>query len=96
MNEHKIPKGFTRCSACGEYNGVANMKDLNWEGSAFEEAEESEECFSVTCLCHGIPCPKCKKNKIHRPISNSYDEKSNSGWHYPLVFGHETLRRMSE
>ena len=75
----KVPEGLVKCEICGEYKGKVQEKYLNWEGSyRKEESEESEEYLGVSCLCDGIPCPKCKKNKIHRPISNSYDEESNS------------------
>jgi len=42
---------------------------------------------SVSCLCDGIICPKCHINKMHRPISNYYDEKTNKIWHSPWFMG---------
>ncbi len=83
QNVYKIPEGLYRCKQCGEYKGEAMKKDLNWEGGLNEEAEKNEEYINVSCLCDGILCHKCKKNKIRRPISNSYDEESNSIWHTP-------------
>ena len=63
-------------------------KDLNWDNYFNkEEVEKSEEYLGVSCLCDGILCPKCKKNKIHRPISNSYDEKDNDIVHHPYFTG---------
>lgn len=85
---NKIPSGLNKCERCGEYRGEVMKKDLNWEGYYDKEnAEKSEELIGVTCLCDGILCPKCKKNKIHRPISNSYDEESNEVWHNPWFGG---------
>jgi|SRR3990167_9247264 len=84
----KVPDGLIKCEVCGEYKGRGKKKDLSWEGSAHKEnAEKSEEYFSVSCLCDGMPCPKCKKNKINRPISNSYDEESNTIGHWPWFQG---------
>ena len=83
-----IPEGLVRCEVCGEYRGKVMYKDLNWEGSFDKEnKEKSEECLGVSCLCEGILCAKCKKNKIHRPISNSYNEEDNSIGHWPYFSG---------
>lgn len=85
---HKIPKGLYRCEKCGEYRGEVMQKDLNWDGSFDKaEAEKSEEYLGVSCLCDGILCGECKKNKIHRPISNSYDVAENKIWHNPYFSG---------
>ncbi|HEY4513563.1 MAG TPA: hypothetical protein VJH06_03565 [Candidatus Paceibacterota bacterium] len=70
----KIPEGLIKCGACGEY-----------KGKVIEDDEEGY--IGVSCLCDGIPCPKCKINKIHRPISNSYDEINNSIGHWPYFSG---------
>ena len=69
----KIPKGLYKCEKCGEYRG--------------EVKEKGKEYLTVSCLCDGILCPKCKKNKIHRPISNSYDERGNDILHHPYFTG---------
>lgn len=66
---HKIPKGLRKCGECGEYKGQMIEKD--------------EELITISCLCEGILCTKCRKNKVHRPISNYYDKESNSIWHVP-------------
>ena len=90
LRGHKalVPKGLNKCEQCGEYKGEVMEKDLNWEGSFHKErAEKSEEYLGVSCLCEGILCPKCKKNKIHRPISNSYDPETNQIWHYAYFTG---------
>lgn len=70
----KIPEGLIKCGACGEY-----------KGKVIEDNEE--EFISVSCICDGILCSGCKKNKIHRPISNSYDEKNNDIGHWPWFTG---------
>lgn len=46
-------------------------------------ARDPKMLITVLCLCHGIQCSCCKKNKIHRPGSNSYDEKTNDTAHWP-------------
>ena len=52
-----------------------------------ENKEKSAQHLTVSCLCDGILCSKCKKNKIHRPISNYYDPKENRIWHVPYFGG---------
>jgi|SRR3989344_2021737 len=83
-----VPKGLYKCEKCGEYKGSVMEKDLNWDDS-FNKAgvEKSEKHLTVSCLCDGILCPICKKNKIHRPISNSYDPETNQIWHHPYFTG---------
>jgi hypothetical protein len=89
MNETiKIPEGLYKCEKCGEYKGRVKKKDLNWDDSSFKvETEKGEEYLTVSCLCDGILCSKCKKNKIHRPISNSYCEESNTIEHWSWLTG---------
>mgnify|MGYP001580801400 CR=1 FL=1 len=83
-----IPAGLSKCGECGEYKGKVIEKDLNWEDSFHKErAEKSEEYLGVSCLCDGILCRACNKNKIHRPISNTYDVATNQIWHYPYFQG---------
>lgn len=89
--ENKIPEGFIKCEVCGEYNGATKMKNLNWGDSPTKSS--SEEYISVSCLCYGIPCHKCKKNKINLPISNSYYPEDNTVWHHPSFTG---MRACSE
>ena len=83
-----VPKGLHKCEKCGEYKGTVMEKDLNWNDSFNKaESEKSEEYLTVSCLCDGTLCRKCKKNKIHRPISNSYDAGTNKIWHHPYFSG---------
>lgn len=90
MGKNKIPEGFHKCEVCDEYTGKTKMKNLNWENCfdfEREEREKSEEYISVSCLCEGIICKACGKNKIHRPISNSYEEETNSIGHWSYLSG---------
>jgi hypothetical protein len=84
-NRPDFDKYFSKCEKCGEYNGRVKNKDLNWEG--FFHKDEEEKYTTLSCLCKGILCPRCKKNKIHRPISNSYDPKNNTIGHWPWFTG---------
>ena len=87
-DNNKIPDGLYRCEKCGEYKGRVMAKDLNWDDNAIKETKkESEEYIDVSCLCEGILYPKCKTNKIHRPISNSYYEESNTIGRWPYFTG---------
>jgi len=45
-----------------------------------------EAMIEVSCLCDGIVCPKCKKGRMHRPISNYYDARHNDVWHFPWFY----------
>jgi len=83
-----VPKGLYRCEKCGEYKGVVKAKDLDWDYYFDKPAmEEKEEDIIASCLCDGILCPKCKKNKVRRPISNHYDIESNTIDHSPWFMG---------
>lgn len=97
MEKFKIPEGLYRCDKCGEYKGKVKAKDLNWDYYFDrEKMEKSEEILSASCLCDGILCPKCKKNKIHRPISNSYDPETNTIEHWPYFTGMMGCRKCEE
>lgn len=78
-----IPAGLTKCASCGEYNGKVRAGDLNNKWSSIDP----EKLVGVTCLCHGILCMRCGRNKIHRPISNEYDPTTNEVWHTPYFAG---------
>jgi hypothetical protein len=68
MANIKILRSLHKCEVCGEYKG---------------RLKKSDKYLTVYCLCDGILCCKCKRNKIHRPISNYYDEANNKIWHSP-------------
>lgn len=70
--KYGIPKGLLRCESCGEYKG---------------QVTDDGEDIEISCICDGILCPQCGKNKIHRPISNSYDPASDKVVHYSSYSG---------
>ena len=80
-----IPEGLHKCEACGEYKGEATEKDLSPLDKLGYETKGGAGYLEVSCLCDGILCPTCKKNKIHRPISNSYDEEGSDIVHHSYM-----------
>ena len=85
VTEDRLPPGLVRCERCGEFNGTTKRKFLRPE--APRPWLKRHDRISVTCLCGGIVCPRCKKNMIHRPVSNSYEEKTNEIGHWPWFSG---------
>ena len=77
-----IPPGLTRCPVCSEYRGSTLARHLNWNATPYEP----DEVILVRCICDGILCRRCGK-KMHRPISNYYDEEANKIWHVPYFMG---------
>jgi hypothetical protein len=73
-----------KCTVCGEYRGKVCANALNWN---WERTEDRQRLIGVTCLCDGILCSRCKRNKIHRPITNSYDEARDAIEHWPYFSG---------
>jgi len=73
-----LPPGYAKCHVCGEFNGSTAAVNLSW-GDHFRPAGK----ISVTCLCHGVLCPRCKTTLIHRPVSNTYYPEANEVWHWP-------------
>lgn len=67
------------------YNGQSAMKNFSFDqdGDDPEEDDESDGMVAVQCLCHGILCRRCKRNRILEPGSNVYDPESNSFEHIP-------------
>ncbi len=94
-----VPKGLTKCPVCGEYRGKVSGRDLTIDVEDLDlnyyldrveyelRMSYRDDAYTVSCLCDGIPCPRCHKNKIHRPISNSYNEKANTVEHWPYFSG---------
>ncbi len=74
MKKNNVPEGLHKCAVCGEY-----------KGQVIEDGEEGN--ITVSCICSGILCHKCKVNMMRRPISNSYDEESNTIGHCPYFMG---------
>jgi len=85
-----IPPGLTRCPVCGEYRGYTLARHLQWNEPL--DASERDDVFEVKCICEGISCRRCGK-MMHRPISNYYDERTNSVWHVPYFVGMVSLCR---
>jgi hypothetical protein len=73
-----LPPGYIQCDVCGEFNGSTDAVNLSW-GDQFRPGGK----ISLTCLCHGVLCPRCKTTLIHRPISNTYYPEANEVWHWP-------------
>ena len=82
--QNKIPEGFVKCPVCGEYKGETRAKYLNWSQNSFIEPNK---IISSSCRCSWIICPKCNVNKIPKPVSNQYDQLTNSIWHIPWFAG---------
>jgi len=56
-----------RCPTCGELRGL-----LHRHGGP---------PVLLACICQGIPCSRCKTNKIRRPTSNYL--RDGEVWHVP-------------
>ena len=72
------------CDDCGEYKGIIYSKENSPE--LHKRASDKNEPMIITCLCDGIPCPKCGRIK-HRPISNYYDEEKDAMIHVAYFTG---------
>jgi hypothetical protein len=72
-----LPPGLSACEACGEIRGRAWVPGT---GGAVYLAES-------TCICGGIPCRRCGRGRVRRPISDHYDPRDGHFWHTPY-FGH--------
>lgn len=44
---------------------------------------DPDKDISVSCLCKGRICGKCGVGRKNAPGSNSYDEETNTIWHWP-------------
>ena len=67
-SSENIPRGLVLCPVCHEYRGAVRNDDLPLS------SQREEAVVAVLCICDGIPCQKCGKGRIHRPISNYWDE----------------------
>jgi hypothetical protein len=77
-----VPEGLSRCPICDEYKGVMALGHLTGFSSSIYRFEDSSTPLTVQCICDGILCRTCNKNRIHRPISNTWDERGGFG-HMP-------------
>lgn len=91
MNLHL---GLIKCPTCEEYKGKVNARELNWENDS--SYKSSDQQIGISCLCQGILCPKCGKNRIHRPVSNFFNSKSNTVEHWPYFTGMMGCRECRE
>jgi hypothetical protein len=73
-----LPPGYIQCNVCGEFNGSTDAGNLSWGDDVRTTGK-----ISVTCLCHGVLCPRCKTTLIHRPVSNMYYPERNEIRHWP-------------
>jgi hypothetical protein len=71
-----VPRGLFRCPVCNQYRGTIEVDDR----SVYSRCKG--DVLSVQCICDGIPCPRCKVNRILRPISNTWSEQAGFG-HVP-------------
>jgi hypothetical protein len=69
---------LTRCETCGELKG--ELLDS-------EDEDEDDPVWIMECLCDGVVCTNCGKGRMHRPLSNFYDEEAGHPWHVP-AFAH--------
>jgi hypothetical protein len=67
MEVNMIPDGLHRCDQCGALRGEFLYRWGN---------DDQPTMTPVKCLCEGIVCRYCRRNAIHRPISNHYDEQT--------------------
>ena len=82
-----IPRGLVRCAVCHEYRGAVRNDDLP------PASQREEAVVAVLCICDGIPCRKCGKERIHRPISNYWDEARGALIHCPWFSGQAPCKR---
>jgi hypothetical protein len=86
MDTKKIPDGLKKCSKCGEFRGFVLEKELIAKGLYFRTGDPTRS-IKINCLCEGPLCSKCGKNRIHRPISNFWDEEQGCAVHVPWCVG---------
>jgi hypothetical protein len=85
---HRGPAAFHE----GELNWYSAVDDVIYLAGQ----PDPEEVITATCLCVGILCMRCKKNKIHRPISNTYDPETNTIEHWFWLSGMVPCRECKE
>jgi hypothetical protein len=81
-----VPEGLTQCLVCNEYRGVMALGGLPNFSSSIYRSEDPNTPLTVQCICDGVLCPSCKKNKFHKPISNTWTERGGFG-HIPYFRG---------
>lgn len=69
-----VPDGLSRCSVCGEYQGVMALKDVpDPEGHYRDENPDSP--IRILCICDGVLCRRCHRNRFHKPGSRIWAER---------------------
>jgi hypothetical protein len=82
LERHPIQPRLFRCDRCGEWSGIIDRRLL-----PAREPSRGGPLTSVLCRCDGPLCRRCGKYRIHRPISNYYDDADGSVWHVPYFAG---------
>jgi hypothetical protein len=82
LERHPIQPRLFRCEVCGEWAGI-----VNWRLLTSDQRSESDRFSAVLCSCDGPLCCRCGKNRIHRPISDYYNEADGRVWHVPYFAG---------
>jgi hypothetical protein len=77
-----VPPGLVRCTVCHEYRGAVRNDDLP------PSMQRGECVVAVLCICDGILCRECGTRRIHRPISNYWDEARGTLIHCPWFSAH--------
>ena len=70
-----VPDGLVRCSTCGDLKGRGLAPD--------PPTYTTMSPVTVTCLCEGLICGACEVERMHRPISNNWDDVTQKVWHSP-------------
>jgi hypothetical protein len=90
-----VPEGLVKCPVCGEYEGLVKAGALYWGEPFYEDGvlydppnPEPEKVLKIKCLCDGMPCRACRKNRIHEWLSNTYDLETNSVIHWFYFAGY--------
>jgi len=68
-----VPPDLSRCPVCNQYRGTIGIAD---ESIHSRKKGDSTE---VQCICDGIPCSRCKINRILRPGTNQWGERGGFG-----------------
>ena len=86
----RVPPGLSRCPISREYRGTTLERYVCETPDEYEMGPDAE--VRVDCICNGITCRECGETKMHRPISNSYDEETNTVIHHSWVSGLKTCK----
>lgn len=79
--EKEIKRKFVYCFGCGEYKG--KIRERYVLPPHLWSDDDGSIYVKVSCICEGPLCSGCKKNRIPRPISESYNPLDGKVWHNP-------------